>query len=178
MKKSAKIAIWIIIFILLLLISFLIFKNEVWEQKPQKICCNNNCFNLEIADTPESRQLWLMYRESLSDNDWMLFVFEESRIHSFWMKNTLIPLAWIRLDSDLKIVDIIQMDPCKTEECPSYKPKSEAQYVIEINQWLISEKWLLQIWDKCELIYSELDFQEKELYKKIRWNWKVFKSNF
>lgn len=91
-----------------------------------------------------------MYRESLSDSDWMLFVFEENWVHSFRMKNTLIPLAWIRLDSDLKIVDIIQMDPCKTEECPSYKPQSEAQYVLEINQWLISEKWLLHIWDECD----------------------------
>ena len=176
MKKSAKIAIWIIIFILLLLTSFFIFKHEAWEQKPQKICCNNNCFNLEIADDNESRQLWLMYRESMSDENWMLFIFDKMWTYSFWMKNTLIPLAWIRLDSDLKIVDIIEMDPCKIEQCPSYRPKSEAQYVLEINQWLISEKWLLQIWDKCELIYSELDFQERNLFKKIRWNRNVFKS--
>ena len=152
MKKSYKIIIWITFFILILIASFLIFKYEAWETENPKICCNNTCFNLETANTTESRQLWLMYRKSLSDDDWMLFIFEESWIHSFWMKNTLIPLAGIRLDSDLKIVDIIQMDPCKTEECPSYKPKSEAKYVLEINQWLISEKWLLNIWDECELI--------------------------
>ena len=152
MKKSYKITIWIIIFILLLITSFLVFKYEAWEIENLKICCNNTCFNLEIADTPELRKLWLMHRESLSDEDWMLFVFDQVWTYSFWMKNTLIPLAWIRLDSDLKIVDIIQMDPCKTDECPSYKPKSEAQYVLEINQRLISEKWLLRIWDKCKLI--------------------------
>jgi len=151
MKKTSKITIWTIIFILFLIISFLVFKYEVWETENPKICCNNTCFNLEIAEDNESRQLWLMYRESLSENDWMLFIFEENWIHSFWMKNTLIPLAWIRLDSNLKIVDIIQMDPCKTEQCPSYKPKSESQYVLEINQRLISEKWLLNIWDKCKL---------------------------
>jgi uncharacterized membrane protein (UPF0127 family) len=50
------------------------------------------------------------------------------------MKNTLIPLAGIRLDSELKIVDIILMNPCKTQECPSYKPKSVAKYVLEVNQ--------------------------------------------
>lgn len=127
------------------------FKYGAWEIENPKICCNNKCFNLEIAADNESRQLWLMYRESMSDNDWMLFIFEESWIHSFWMKNTLIPLAWIRLDSDLKIVDIILMDPCKTDECPSYTPQSEAQYVLEINQWLISEKWLLNTWDECAL---------------------------
>ena len=81
----------------------------------------------------------------------MLFVFDKPWLHSFRMKNTLIPLAWIRLDSDLKIVDIIFMDPCKTEECPTYKPAYYAQYVLEINQWLISEKWLLKIGDSCQL---------------------------
>ena len=174
MKKSSKITIWIIIFILFFIISFLSFKYEAWEYetsetktweyktskyktqeykraKEPKICCNNTCFDIEIADDNESRKLWLMYRESLWDNEWMLFIFDQVWIYSFWMKNTLIPLAWIRLDSDLKIVDIIQMEPCKSEPCTSYKPKSEAQYVLEINQWLISEKWLLNIWDKCEL---------------------------
>ena len=159
MKNSYKIIIWIIIFILILITSFFIFKYEAWEYgtweyngtEEPKICCNNTCFNLEIAADNESRQLWLMYRESLSDDNWMLFIFEEKWIHSFRMKNTLIPLAWIRLDSDLKIVDIIPMEPCKSEQCTSYTPESEAQYVLEINQWLISEKWLLHIWDKCEL---------------------------
>lgn len=154
MKKISKFIIWTILVITITTISFIIFKYEAWEVKPEKICCNNNCFNLEIADDDASRQLWLMYRESLPNENWMLFIFDELWIHSFRMKNTLIPLAWIRLNSDLKIVDIILMDPCKIEECPTYKPSSEAQYVLEINQWLISEKWLLEIWDSCELINS------------------------
>lgn len=152
MRKSLKITILIIIFILLLILSFLVFKYEAWEIEKRKICCGDNCFNLEIAYTPDSRQLWLMYRKSMPDEDWMLFVFDKMWTYSFWMKNTLIPLAGIRLNSDLEIVDIILMDPCKTEECPSYKPQSKAQYVLEINQWLISEKWLFTIWDNCELI--------------------------
>ena len=169
MKKTYKITIWIILFILFLIISFIVFKHEAWENETSenksseyeiwkyeeteepKICCNNTCFNIEIAADNESRKSWLMYRESLWDNEWMLFIFDQVWTYSFWMKNTLIPLAWIRLDTDLKIVDIIQMEPCKSEPCTSYKPKSEAKYVLEINQWLISEKWLLNIWDKCEL---------------------------
>ena len=152
MKKSSKTMIWIIIVIIVLVLAFIIFKNEAWENKPQKICCNNNCFNLEIAEDNASRQIWLMYRESLWLDEWMLFIYSKPWLYSFWMKNTLIPLAWIRLDSELNIVDIIQMDPCKTEECPSYKPQSEAQYILEINQWLIYEKWLLHVWDSCKLI--------------------------
>ena len=152
MKKLEKIIIWIIIFITLLIIWFILFKNGTLEKESQKICCNNNCFNLEIANTPELRESWLMYRKSLWLNEWMLFIFDNAWIFSFWMKNTLIPLAWIRLDSDLNIVDIILMNPCETEKCPSYKPQSEAQYVLEINQSIISEKWLLNIGDSCELI--------------------------
>jgi uncharacterized membrane protein (UPF0127 family) len=151
MQRTPKIIIWIITLILLLTLSFFVFKYWAWEIENPKICCNSNCFDLEIADTPESRQLWLMYRESLPKEKWMLFVFDKMWPYSFWMKNTLIPIAWIWLDSNLIIVDIILMDPCKTTECPSYKPKSEAQYVLEINQWLISKKWKLQIWEKCEL---------------------------
>lgn len=154
MKKLSKTIILVIIIAVVSLTAFILFKNEILESKTRKICCNNNCFNIEIADDTESRQLWLMYRESLWLDEWMLFVYNEPWPYSFWMKNTLIPLAWIRLDSDLKIVDIILMDPCKTDECPSYKPQSQAQYVLEINQWLISEKWLLNVWNSCELINS------------------------
>lgn len=150
MNKSSKTIICIIIIIVILLLTLILFKNR--KLKPQKICCNNNCFNIEIADNNASRELWLMYRESLWSNEWMLFVYNKPWLYSFWMKNTLIPLAWIRLDSELNIVDIIQMDPCKTEKCPSYKPQFEAQYILEINQWLISEKWLLHIWDSCKLM--------------------------
>lgn len=157
MKESSKTIIWIIIFIILLIASFVIFKYGISESKPQKICCNNNCFNIEIADNDTSRQLWLMYRESLWLDEWMLFVYTKPWLYSFWMKNTLIPLAWIRLDPNLNIVDIIQMDPCKTEECPLYRPQSEAQYVLEINQSLISEKWLLHTWDNCVISYNPLN---------------------
>lgn len=156
MTKTSKFTIWITLFILIIIACFIVFKYEAGESGIQtpKICCNDTCFGLEIADDDESRQLWLMYRESLSDENWMLFIFDKIWIYSFRMKNTLIPLAWIRLDSDLKIVDIILMEPCKTPECPSYKPKSEAKYVLEINQGLVSKKWLFHIWDKCELIFN------------------------
>ena len=150
MKKPLKIIIFISSFILLSIISLQIFKYHTKKQDSQ-ICCNNICFNVEIAANDKSRQLWLMHRESLPENNWMLFVFDKPWTYSFWMKNTLIPLAWIRMDSNFKIVDIIQMNPCDSSKCTTYTPKHNAQYVLEINQWLISKKWLLHIWDKCEL---------------------------
>jgi uncharacterized membrane protein (UPF0127 family) len=64
----------------------------------------------------------------------MLFIFDVEQIHSFWMKNTHIPLDILRINSSLQIVDIQAAQPCESDPCPSYIPSAPAQYVLEINQ--------------------------------------------
>ncbi|MBI2667761.1 DUF192 domain-containing protein [Candidatus Woesearchaeota archaeon] len=88
--------------------------------------------NIEIADSDSERTQGLMFRESLDKNSGMLFVFEDEDYHSFWMKNTLIPLDMIFISKNLKIVDIKHAVPCD-DECISYKPKDKAKYVLEVN---------------------------------------------
>lgn len=51
--------------------------------------------NVELATTPEQQQKGLMFRETLSDESGMLFMFNTPREIGFWMKNTLIPLDMI-----------------------------------------------------------------------------------
>jgi uncharacterized membrane protein (UPF0127 family) len=53
----------------------------------------------------------------------MLFKFDEPKKHTFWMKNTLIPLDMIRADSDLNIVDIQTAQPCISNTCETYVPQ-------------------------------------------------------
>ena len=48
--------------------------------------------DLEIADNEYERQLGLMNRKSMEENQGMLFIFQYERLQSFWMRNTLIPL--------------------------------------------------------------------------------------
>ncbi len=57
-------------------------------------------FSAEIADTPEKHARGLMYRRRLKADYGMLFIFAEEDIRSFWMKNTLIPLDIIFLNSE------------------------------------------------------------------------------
>jgi len=48
---------------------------------------------VELADTPKSREVGLMNRTSMPTNSGMLFVFEQKAGHCFWMNNTKIPLS-------------------------------------------------------------------------------------
>ncbi len=49
-------------------------------------------FDVELADSPETRARGLMFRESLGAGQGMLFVYDAPGAPAFWMKNTLIPL--------------------------------------------------------------------------------------
>ena len=93
----------------------------------------NIIVNVEIADDAEERALGLMFREFLDDKNGMFFVFDDEDYHSFWMKNTLIPLDMIFISEDFKIVDIIYAEPCREDSCESYKPIKPAKYVLEVN---------------------------------------------
>lgn len=85
-----------------------------------------------IADTSESRRQGLMFIEDMGDLDGMLFVFEQDSSGGFWMKNTLIPLDIAFFDVEGKFVDGFRMEPCVTENCPSYVPGGPYRFALEM----------------------------------------------
>ncbi len=62
---------------------------------------------VELADTPAKRERGLMFRKELADGRGMLFLFDEEGEHSFWMKDTLIPLDLIFVDSSGRVTGIV-----------------------------------------------------------------------
>jgi uncharacterized protein len=65
----------------------------------------------EVARAPAELATGLMWRFSLRPDHGMLFVYDEPRHMSFWMKNTFIPLSIAFIDAAGRIVNIEDMAP-------------------------------------------------------------------
>ncbi|HNV23679.1 MAG TPA: DUF192 domain-containing protein [Candidatus Omnitrophota bacterium] len=139
--------------IFLLFIIFLVFfsDNAVGHRQ---VCFQNKCFYVEIVEHPEDLQKGLMFREHLDKTQGMLFIFLNSDLHAFWMKNTLIPLDIIWLDESRKIVSIAhQALPCLKDPCFVYYPQKSAKYVLEINGGLC-QKLKIRVGDKAKFLFE------------------------
>jgi len=110
--------------------------------QPAQICFTGSCVRVEIADNAESRMVGLMNRTSLPYDGGMLFVFDSEGTYSFWMKDTLIPLDMIWLDSELRVVDIQHAVPCTGSPCLEYVPSGKAKYVLEVNEGYADRKMI------------------------------------
>jgi len=90
-------------------------------------------FVAEIADTPERQAEGYMFRREVGESDAMIFVFPDSGVHPFWMKNTLVPLDMIWMDEAFEVLFIeAAAPPCKADPCPGYGPLRKARYVLEV----------------------------------------------
>ncbi len=95
----------------------------------------------EVVHTPGSRELGLMYRKQLADDQGMLFVFPVEKRLSFWMKNTYLPLDIIFIDRNLKVVSI-SANAIPMTETPR-ESTGPAQYVLEVKAGL-ADRWGLK----------------------------------
>lgn len=95
---------------------------------------------LEIADETEEQRRGLMNRSSLEKNRGMLFIFEDAKFRSFWMKNTKISLDIAFLDQNKKIINI-ERDTIPLNTQLTYDSSAPAEYVIETNAgWFINNE--------------------------------------
>lgn len=87
----------------------------------------------DIAATDEQRTKGLSVKDSLAENEAMLFVLDNEGEHTFWMKNMKFPIDIIWIDTDKTVVHIEHnLQPCGSELfCPTYKPNDESLYVLE-----------------------------------------------
>lgn len=85
--------------------------------------------DIEFADNAKKRADGLMYRNKMEENQGMLFVFPKEEIQSFWMKNTILSLDMIFINSSFNIVTIHRNT--KPYATISYASTEPSQYVLE-----------------------------------------------
>ena len=103
-------------------------------QNQSRVCFQQNCFTVELALTSEQQAQGLMARTHMDPDKGMLFVFPSESVYPFWMKDTLIPLDMIWMDSNGTVVFIGKDEqPCGPLECPSINPGVQAKYVLEVS---------------------------------------------
>lgn len=154
MKKVIFAYIGLIIVVILLAI----FRNNIVgifrvNQSSSSVIINNNIFKISIADEASEREIGLSNRDSLPQDEGMLFVFDTKDYFPFWMKDTKIPLDIIFID-DVSIVYIFENaqppDPTQLKsELPLYTPDKKANYVLEINGGL-ARRYNIKVGDKVE----------------------------
>ena len=109
---------------------------------------------VQIADTPDRRQVGLMCRPALDPDAGMLFMFHYPTRGAFWMKNTLIPLAIAFIDSDWHIVRIMEMavapDPA-AGPFAYYGPPKSYRYALEVNTGFFARH---EISERAEVRFS------------------------
>lgn len=86
---------------------------------------------VELADTPARREMGLMHRKSLGQNEGMLFKFPHKDVLSFWMKNTNMPLDIAFISDDGVILQIFTMTPMSTRTTSS---SEKCRYALEVNK--------------------------------------------
>lgn len=103
-------------------------QGEVYFQDKNKNLVKQ--IDVELAETPDTRHTGLMYRNNMEESQGMLFIFDKEEPQGFYMKNTIMPLDIIFINSKKEIVKIYKhTTPYSEDDLPSIKP---ILYVVEV----------------------------------------------
>ena len=133
--KHHSIKLNLIVFLFAIILFYPNFSFALFERKGQVEIATTDGklqkFNVEFARSEAEKATGLMFRERLADDEGMLFMWNTSSPRQFWMKNTLINLDILFIDSDYRVVHIEEsVQKGSSRIISSLLP---VQYVLEIN---------------------------------------------
>ena len=126
----------------LLGIFLIILSETVWAESNRLVFKQIVCFinvnknnpqelSLDLADNVQKRSYGLMNREEMRPNSGMLFIWKDSQIRNFWMKNTHFNLDLFFLNNHGEIIEIYKN--AKAFDETNIKSKEKVKYVLEMN---------------------------------------------
>ena len=95
-----------------------------------KIEIGDKEYNVEVTRTEEEKIKGLQEKESLGENEGMLFIYDEPQELAFWMKDTAIPLDIVFIDEDGEVISVQQGQPYDE----TLLEEDGVMYVLEVNQ--------------------------------------------
>ena len=139
----------------------IILSNQVFAESNypvfEKIVCSINVnknnpqkLTLDIADNEQKRSYGLMNRKDIKPNSGMLFVWKDSQIRNFWMKNTSFNLDLFFLNKHGEIIEIHKN--AKAFDETNIKSQNKVNFVIELK----SGEHSLLIGDKFNCLFKDL----------------------
>ena len=133
--KHHSIKLNLIVFLIAIILFYPNFSFALFERKGQVEIATTDGklqkFNVEFARSEAEKATGLMFRERLADDEGMLFMWNTSSLRQFWMKNTLINLDILFIDSDYRVVHIEESaQKGSSRIISSLLP---VQYVLEIS---------------------------------------------
>jgi len=100
----------------------------------QTATISDETISLTIADTKEEREKGLSGRDSLGENEGMLFTFDNPGFYGFWMRDMSFPIDIIFMNDGTVITMYENVEPPeKGETLVIYKPEEPANQVLELN---------------------------------------------
>lgn len=145
-----------IVIIILIVITILVFgaternsaENIIHDAPLYPLTIGNTEIFVGIADNDASRAQGLSGRESLQENEGLLFVFEHPDRYGFWMRDMYFAIDMIWIDSGKQIVHI--ESSVEPETFPKvFRPEGDALYVLEVNAGF-SEKHDIEVGDHID----------------------------
>lgn len=99
--------------------------------------------DVKVAATPEQRARGLMHRKNLAADDGMVLLWFAETSGPFFMEDTFIPLSVAFFDERGRILEILDMEPCKRDPCRAYNPGVSYWGALQVNQGAF-ERWGVQ----------------------------------
>ena len=96
-----------------------------------KLSKNKDFFLVELAKNEYERKKGLQCKKYLKKNEGMLFIWSDEDYRSFWMKNTVIPLDLIFINSSLEVIEVYFDAKPFSEKL--IRSKKKAKFVLELN---------------------------------------------
>lgn len=118
----------------ILLTLFIISCTSKIDYHKGKIEIDGKTIEVLVADSTLEQRKGLMDIPYISDRKGMLFLFDESKSRSFWMKNTQFPIDAFFMDDSWTITGMITMEPCVEDPCEVYVFDQPTKYVLEVNK--------------------------------------------